>query len=117
MPDRLEKLRATVLELENQLQNPSDLDPAARELLTAAARDIQAALAHSTVGTALSGSSAPGGSASGSDSAASSGAAADQRDAGLTSRISDAARQFETEHPTLAGILERIADGLAQLGI
>ena len=93
MPDRLEKLRATVLELERQLQDPSDLDPAARELLTAAARDIQTALSQAEPSQTSAG------------------------DASLTSRITDAARQFETEHPTLAGLLERIADGLAQLGI
>ena len=93
MPDRLEKLRATVLELERQLQDPSDLDPAARELLTAAARDIQTALSQAEPSQTSAG------------------------DESLTSRITDAARQFETEHPTLAGLLERIADGLAQLGI
>lgn len=93
MSPETEKLRATLSELEGELREIQSLDADARALLEQAAREI---------GTALQ--QVP---ASGADGAAES----------LGDRITTAARRFETTHPTLSGILERIADGLAQLGI
>jgi hypothetical protein len=35
----------------------------------------------------------------------------------LTGRLERVAQRFEATHPTLAGVLERLVNGLAQLGI
>ena len=91
MNERLEQLRATVRELEQELAEVDSLDPATREVLSQAARDIQSAL----------GASAP----------------ERLKSPGITARLRDAASDFETSHPTLAGVLERVIDALGQLGI
>lgn len=91
MNEHLEKLQAAVQDLEQAIGEVDTLDPQAREALEQAARDIQQALA----GATPSGSPAPS----------------------VAGRLQEAARQFETSHPTLAGVLERIVDALGQLGI
>lgn len=96
MNEQLEKLQAAVQDLEQAIGDVDTLDPQARQALEQAARDIQQALAGSSepAVTALS-VTAPS----------------------VTERLQEAARQFETSHPTLAGVLERIVDALGQLGI
>ncbi len=91
MSDPREKLRATVHDLEQELASTEPLDEDARQLLHQAAEDIRARLGR----TELSGDASES----------------------LIDRVQSAARRIETTHPTLSGILERIAEGLAQLGI
>ena len=91
MSDPFDKLRATLRDLEQELASAEPLDDDARQLLEQAAQDIRAKLAR----TALSGVESES----------------------LIDRMHSAARRFESTHPTLSGILEQIAEGLAQLGI
>jgi hypothetical protein len=98
MPDRMEKLRAAVEELERELHSLDQVDPETRLLLEEAHREIQGALAArqpENVEARLR--AAPPGS--------------------LAGRLEEAAQRFEATHPTLAGVLERLVNGLAQLGI
>lgn len=88
---RLEQLRATVRELEQELSEVDSLDPATRQVLSQAAREIQAALGAN--------------------------ASAPLSTPGITQRLRDAAAEFESSHPTLSGVLERVVDALGQLGI
>jgi hypothetical protein len=89
MPDRLEKLRAALAELNEELR-AGDLDDETREQLAEAAAEIAASLrrgkrSEQTRRTADS----------------------------LQGRLAD----FEASHPELAGIVARLIDGLGQLGI
>jgi hypothetical protein len=92
MSELKERLQATVRDLEQELAQSGPLDRESRDLLEQAAREIRSKLdATQTEG----------------ENPAES----------LVERVNTAARRFESTHPTLSGILERIADGLAQLGI
>jgi uncharacterized membrane protein len=91
MPERLNKLRDTVEELERELQALDEVDPETRRLLEDARSDIHEALAREEPETLDTGT--------------------------LTGRLEEIARRFEATHPTLAGVLERLVNGLAQLGI
>ncbi len=90
MPERIEKLRATVTELEAELASLSELDEQTRTLLEETVTELQAALTkkpeeieHHT----------------------------------LTERLQESAEAFQTSHPTLFGIVKRTVDALAQMGI
>ena len=91
MPERKEKLRETLNELEAELQSLESLDPETRAMLAEAATEIQAAL-HKEDGDDLEHHS-------------------------LTERLRDAVQEFEADHPTLAGVLNRVIDALGQMGI
>ena len=102
MSDLKEKLQATVRDLERELAQSGPLDNESRDLLEQAAREIRSKLDADNA----CGAQQPQGAlleAPPPDS--------------LVERVNTAARRFESTHPTLSGILERIADGLAQLGI
>ena len=90
MPERIEKLRARVAELEAELASLPEIDDEAREVLTEAVTEIQTALQKS-----------PG----------------DIEHHTLTERLRDAAKEFESSHPTLFGVVSRTIDALAQMGI
>ena len=76
MPERKEKLRETVNELEAELQTMESLDPETRAMLAEAAAEIQAALQKED---------------------------ADQDEHhSLTERLRDSVHEFEADHPTLA---------------
>ena len=90
MPERIEKLRATVTELEAELASLAELDDATRALLEEAVSELQAALSKS---------------------------AADIEPQSLTERLTESAEAFELSHPTLYGIVKRTIDALAQMGI
>jgi len=91
MSDRLEKLRATLRELEAELHSLGTLDDATREQLAVAAEEIATSLRRGkTVPSAVS-------------------PALKARPGGLA--------DFEAAHPQLAGVVTRLLDGLAQLGI
>jgi hypothetical protein len=91
MPERLEKLRAAVEELERELHSLDEVDPPTRRLLEEARAEIQLALAGQPPPSIATGV--------------------------LSGRLEHAAQRFEATHPTLAGVLERLVNGLAQLGI
>ncbi len=91
MPERLEKLRATVQELESELQSLDTLDDEARALLREAADEI-----HSVLEEKDPSKPAP---------------------ESLTERLTHSAQEFEAEHPTLSGVVNRIVEVLRQMGI
>jgi hypothetical protein len=90
MPDRLDKLRATLSELEAELRDVDSLDEASREALADAADKISSTLRRGqpTHETKLAENS-----------------------------LKDQLTGFEASHPQLAGIVTRLIDGLGQLGI
>ena len=91
MSDKLDKLRATLKELEEELSSVEAFDAETAEMLQEVVREIQVAL-HSQDPASL-------------------------RHSSLTDRLGDVTEQFEITHPTLTGILTRIIDGLGQMGI
>ena len=93
MDDRLAKLRATLNQLEAELSALGTLDDATREQLADAAEEIAASLRR-------------GGSPKGAI-----------KRAGKQGSLQDRLVDFEAAHPQLAGVVTRLLDGLAQLGI
>ena len=90
MPDRLEKLRATLHELENELREIDSLDDATRKQLADAALEITRALARAEP--------------------------SEQTDE-VAGSLRERLEEFEASHPQLALIVGRLIDGLGQLGI
>jgi chromosome segregation ATPase len=91
MSEHVEKLKATLAELEQELHSLESVDHETREVLAQAARDIEAVLSDGERGEA--------------------------EDPSLIDRLGHAAQEFEGSHPTLTGILSRLIDGLGQMGI
>lgn len=100
MPERIEKLRSTLAELEAELSELDSLDPASRRRLEEVAAEIDATLRRSD-DYANERSHEPA-----------SEAAPSVRD-----QLVENVELFRVQHPTVAGILQRLVDGLAQLGI
>lgn len=90
MPDRSDKLRATLAELEAELQSLDSFDDQTRAELADAAEEIAAALRRGTRSEATA-----------------------RVEGSLQNRLVE----FEASHPQLAGIVTRLIDGLGQLGI
>ena len=90
MPDRLEKLRATLHELEAELRDIDSLDDDTRKLLAEAALEIATVLTR--------------------------GQRSDQTDE-VAGSLRERLQEFEASHPQLALIVSRLIDGLGQLGI
>ena len=90
MPDRIDKLRATLSELEAELRAVDSLDDATREQLADAAAEIAASLRRGKRSEQTR-----------------------QAEDSLQNRLVE----FEAANPQLAGIVSRLLDGLAQLGI
>lgn len=96
MADRIEKLRATLAELEAELAEMDSLDPDSRARLQEVADEISAALERSDPdlkGLRL------------------------EPPHTIPERLSENVESFRAQYPTLAGIVQRLIDGLAQLGI
>ena len=91
MSEQFEKLRATITDLELELSQLDSFDADTRRLLEDAMAEIQAAI-HKQDATHL-------------------------QPHFLSGRLASAAERFETTHPTLFGIVSRIVEGLAQMGI
>lgn len=85
-----ERLRETVSELERELDSLHSIDPETRVLLESVVGELQEVLQ----------SDSPG-----------------EKTESLSERITHAAQDFETSHPTLGGILSRVIDLLGQIGI
>ncbi|MDA1054338.1 MAG: DUF4404 family protein [Planctomycetota bacterium] len=90
MPERIEKLRAMVTELEAELAALTELDDATRALLEETVSELQATLSKQP---------------------------AEIEHQSLTERLTESAEAFESSHPTLFGIVKRTIDALAQMGI
>ena len=90
MAERLDKLRATLSELDAELRSIDSLDDATREELANAAAEIAASLRRGKRSPQMR-----------------------QAEDSLQNRLVD----FEAAYPQLAGIVTRLLDGLAQLGI
>lgn len=90
MADRLDKLRATLSELEHELREMDSLDDTTREQLASAAAEIAASLRRGKRSEETL-----------------------RAEDSLQGRLTD----FEASHPQLAIIVGRLLDGLAQLGI
>jgi chromosome segregation ATPase len=90
MPERIEKLRSTVTELEAELASLTELDDSTRALLEEAVSELQATLSKQP---------------------------AEIEHQSLTERLRESAKAFESSHPTLFGIVSRTIDALAQMGI
>jgi chromosome segregation ATPase len=91
MSEHLDRLRATVTELEAELHALETVDDDTRQVLQQAMHEIRTALHEEE--------------------------AAERQRNSLTERLQDAAHEFEGSHPTLAGLLTRLIDGLGQMGI
>ena len=90
MPERIEKLKATISELESELESLESIDPETRDVLEEAMQDIQTALDKDV----------------------------DQLEHdSLATRLKEAAEEFESSHPTLFGVVTRMIDTLGQMGI
>jgi uncharacterized protein DUF4404 len=90
MPDRMDKLRAVLSELESELRQVDSVDDATREALADAAAEIAASLRRGK---------------------------RSERTEAAEASLQDRLVEFEASHPQLAGILTRLIDGLGQLGI
>lgn len=89
-----EELKRTLESLHEELAQSAEVDPEVRKLLTDVAGDIEQALQKEPT------ESEGGG-----------------EESGLIDRVNDLGSHFEEQHPKLAQIIGRIADGLSQLGI
>ena len=89
MPDRLEKLRSALAELDEELRTGS-LDDETREQLAEAAAEIAALLRRGKRSEQTR-----------------------RTEDSLQGRLAE----FEASHPELAGVIARLIDGLGQLGI
>jgi len=86
-----EQLQATLIELKAELATVDTLDNETREALEGAVHEIESVLAKKSVEV--------------------------QQSESIAGNLRDAVERFESSHPTLTGILSRLADALAQLGI
>jgi len=86
-----EELRNTLASLHETLNETSDVDDETRALLASVTADIQRLLVDD--GSVI------------------------EPDASLTERIADMSRDFDAHHPIIGGLLNRLSDGLANLGI
>ena len=86
-----DELNNTLASLHETLNETSDVDAKTRELLLNLTGDIQRLLEDD--------------------------GATVEHDDSLTERIADISRDFDAHHPMIGGLLQRLSDGLANLGI
>ena len=91
MPQRIEKLRTLLSELEQELHEVESLDDESRLMLREAAEEIETALQAEDVATIEHHT--------------------------LSARLNDAVSEFESSHPTLYAVVNRMVDVLGQMGI
>ncbi len=91
MPDQYEKLKETVKELEDELHSIESMNDQTRAVLHEVVQEIRQAL-HEDDSTELHPQS-------------------------IRDRLKSAAREFEDAHPRIAEVINRLVDGLAQMGI
>lgn len=129
----IEKLRATVAELERELHSIDSVDGEARALLLSTIEEIRSTLVKSASAEPLvplppvSSSETPRAVDSVSGTLETPGSAADltpdstevteNRHLSLADQLAETVQRLEVSHPTLVGVLKRLIDGLAQIGI
>ncbi len=86
------RLRATIEELEAELGRVDELDPETRELLAGTVDQLQETLQKKRAGE-------------------------ETDDETLLATLEGMEREFELQHPTLAGVILRMVEALRQLGI
>lgn len=91
MPRR--RLRETLEELERELDRSEAIDPASRERIERVVGELRELLAHTEAREP------------------------EERHRSIADRLAEATRDFETEHPTLAEIVGRVATALSNMGI
>jgi hypothetical protein len=91
MPERIEKLRTLLDELEQELHSVESLDDESRSMLKETAEEIQGALREDDTTTL--------------------------EPQTMSNKLGDAVTDFETSHPTLHAVVSRIVDVLGQMGI
>ena len=92
MDEHSQRLRATIEDLERELQSGGEVDAETRAMLLETVDEIQAALRNNT-------------------------SAATVEPHTLGEQLNRTAASFDVSHPTLAGLLRRVVDALTQLGI
>lgn len=114
MNEKLQGLKETLHELEAELAERDNLDDRTRRMLEEAAEEIENALAELPDGTDedVRDPEREGGEA-GTEEAEFSVSESDSARA----RLEKAIGQFETSHPTLYGLMNRLMDALGQMGI
>lgn len=98
MTDQSDELKATIQHLDELLEGADDVDPQARASLAAALDEIRDKL----------------GAEPESETAESTESSEQET---LIERLTEAARQFEDEHATLAGMIGSVIDTLGRMGI
>ena len=93
-----EEMLAILKSLDEELENAESIHPDHRKSLQSMTHEIQKKLA--------SGASTDATSSSDANAAAT-----------LSQQIKDAIIEFEVRHPIIGGLVERLADGLAAMGI
>ena len=91
MPERIEKLRHMVKELEAELDSLERVDDESRQFLEDALEDLRAALKEKDT--------------------------ASLRSESLSQRLRTAEEYFQVSHPTISGLVLRMIDALGQIGI
>lgn len=91
MDENSRRLRATITDLERELHAVGQVDPETRAMLMEAVEEIHSALRANTT--------------------------AHSEPHSLNDRLNQTAAEFDVSHPTLAGLVRRVVDALAQLGI
>lgn len=91
MPDRIEKLKAIVQELEAELKSLDSVDAQSQQLLEGALADLHTALGEKDTASLQSSS--------------------------LVERLHSAEAEFQVSHPTVSGLVLRMINALGQLGI
>jgi hypothetical protein len=98
MTDRDDDLRATIEHLHELLDGVDDVDPQARQLLAGALGEIRDKLGTDQTGDTQ-----------------------EQNDSGrresVIEQLTEAAKHFDDEHPTLAGMIGSVIDTLGRMGI
>ena len=89
-----EELTSTLASLHETLNDTADVDEQTRALLLSVTADIERLLAQK------------------SDSTES-----EESDESYSQQIKDMISEFEARHPLIGGLLERLSDGLANMGI
>lgn len=97
MPDKRERLLATLAELQRQLEQSNDVPEETRSLVQEALQEISSPEWQSD-------STAPNQVARGESST-------------IGERLSNAAQEFEETHPALAGAVGSVVDALSRMGI
>jgi hypothetical protein len=112
MPTSRERLQATLTELQAELAELDELDPATRERLQTTLHDVRAALTRPA--ESASAASSESGAAPTNDDDTTLDEAGEQT---LAERLNDATRGLESTHPELSTTLGGVINALAQMGI